>query len=61
MTDTECDLYSWEDHAMYTREETRSLQVGALKIGALLFSNESGLLGMTDQAASILRQWRTGL
>ena len=34
---------------------------GALKIGALLFSNESGLLGMTDQAASILRQWRTGL
>ncbi len=33
---------------------------GSLQIGALLFSNESGLLGMTDAAASILKQWRTG-
>ena len=32
---------------------------GALTIGALLFSNESGLLGMTDQAETMLKQWRS--
>ena len=34
---------------------------GALQIGALLFSNESGLLGMTGEAELILKQWRTGI
>ena len=31
------------------------------QIGALLFSNESGLLGMTGEAELILKQWRTGI
>lgn len=31
---------------------------GALAIGALLFSNEFGLLGMTDQAQTLLDRWR---
>ena len=31
---------------------------GALRIGALLFSNESGLLGETDGAKALLEQWR---
>ena len=31
---------------------------GALRIGALLFSNESGQLGMTDGAKALLEQWR---
>ena len=34
---------------------------GALQIGALLFSNESGLLGMTGEAELIMKQWRTGI
>ena len=30
---------------------------GAYRVGALLFSNQYGLLGRTDTAAKILRQW----
>lgn len=30
---------------------------GAYRVGALLFSNQYGLLGRTDSAAEILRQW----
>ena len=30
---------------------------GAYRVGALLFSNQYGLLGRTDTAAEILRQW----
>ena len=32
---------------------------GALQIGALLFSNESGLLGMTAGAEELLKMWRS--
>ena len=32
---------------------------GALQIGALLFSNEYGLLGVTSGAETLLREWRS--
>ena len=33
---------------------------GALRIGALLFSNEHGLLGMTEEARALLAEWEGG-
>ena len=32
---------------------------GAMKIGAVLFSNEYGLLGLTDGAEALLKAWRS--
>ena len=31
---------------------------GAYRVGALLFSNQYGLLGRTDTAVELLRQWK---
>ena len=33
----------------------------AYRIGAVLFSNQYGLLGMTDPASEILRDWKAGI
>jgi len=34
-------------------------RAGDMRIGALLFSNEAGLLGLTEEAEALLREWRT--
>ena len=33
---------------------------GAFQVGAVMFSNEYGLLGQTPQAETLLRTWRQG-
>ena len=38
-----------------------SRRAGEMKIGALLFSSETGLLGMTDTARDLLESWRNEL
>jgi len=36
-----------------------SRRAGDMRIGALLFSNEAGLLGLTEGAEALIREWRT--
>jgi len=40
-------------------QEKLSHRAGDMHIGALLFSNEAGLLGLTEGAAHLLTEWRT--
>lgn len=40
-------------------QEQLSRRAGDMRIGALLFSHEAGLLGLTEGAAELLEEWRT--
>ncbi len=39
-------------------QEQLSRRAGEMKIGALLFSSETGFLGLTEDAADLLAEWR---
>ena len=39
-------------------QEALTRRAGDMRIGALLFSNEAGLLGLTEGARALLRDWR---
>ena len=39
-------------------QEALNRRAGDMRIGALLFSNEAGLLGLTEGARALLRDWR---
>ena len=39
-------------------QEQLTRRAGKMKIGALLFSNEAGFLGLTDTARALLDEWR---
>ena len=41
-------------------QEQLARRAGDMRIGALLFSSESGLLGLTDTARELLDEWRDG-
>ena len=43
---------------LHAIQEQLSRRAGDMRIGALLFSNETGLLGLTDPAREMLREWR---
>ena len=40
-------------------QEQLSRRAGDMRIGALLFSHEAGLLGLTEEADALLTKWRT--
>ena len=44
---------------LHAIQEQLSRRAGDMRIGALLFSNEAGLLGLTEGAAQLLTEWRT--
>jgi hypothetical protein len=39
-------------------QEYLARRAGDMRIGALLFSSEAGLLGLTDTARELLDEWR---
>ncbi len=43
---------------LHAIQKQLSRRAGEMRIGALLFSNEAGLLGLTDLAREMLREWR---
>ena len=45
---------------LHAVQEHLTRRAGEMKIGALLFSGEAGLLGMTDTARKLLDEWRDG-
>ena len=47
------------DSILHAIQEQLSRRAGDMRIGALLFSNEAGLLGLTAGAEELLTEWRT--
>ena len=49
-----------EESLLHAIQKQLSRRAGEMKIGALLFSNEAGLLGLTETARELLEEWRDG-
>ena len=48
------------DSLLRVIQEHLARRAGDMRIGALLFSSEAGLLGLTDTARELLDEWRDG-